>query len=211
MAKGILTERAVRYLIAISVVVVSFQSIRWVLLSSWQLGGDMEAYWQAALRLRGGLPLYPPLHDLDAHSVYRYSAWFAGMWVPITYLPKLAVTVAWVALQMAATAVVLRPLLNRGAAGWVLLVLLAPLMVQSAWYGQIQPFVVLMIVWGLPRRSGPLLIGTAASLKAFPVLFALVYVARRQWGKAALTISVTVVLSVPTLLFDSGITRLTRG
>jgi hypothetical protein len=197
-----LSPRAVRYLVAISLVVVGFQSTRWVLLSPWQLGGDMEAYWQAALRLREGLPLYPALSDLDAHSVFRYSAWFAAAWVPITYLPKEPVTAVWVALQLVASAVVLRPLVIRGAPGWVLLLLLAPLMTQSAWYGQIQPLVVFMILWGLPRTSGPIWIGVAASLKAFPALFALVYVARRQWGRAALTLAVALVLSAPTLLFD---------
>lgn len=199
---GILTSRAVRYLIAISLVILGFQSTRRVLLSPWQLGGDMEAYWQAAVRLREGLPLYPALGDLNAHSVFRYSAWFAAAWVPITYLSKAAVTVVWVALQMAATAALVRPLLNRGAAGWGLLLLLAPSMIQSAWYGQIQPVVAFIILWGLPKTSGPIWIGVAASLKAFPALFTLVYVARRQWGRAALTIAVALVLSAPTLLFD---------
>jgi len=197
-----LTPRALHYLIAISLAVAGLASMRWVLLSPWQFGGDMEAYWQAALRIREGLPLYPSLHDLDAHSVFRYSAWFAIMWVPISYLPKAAVVVIWVALQMAATSVVLRPLLGRGAAGWVLLLLLAPLMIQSAWYGQIQPLVVLLITWGLRRGSGPIWVGMSASLKASPLLFALVYVARREWGRAALTLAVAIVLSAPTLLFD---------
>jgi hypothetical protein len=178
---------------------------------SWELGGDMDAYWNAALRIRDGTPLFPPLADLNAHDVYRYSPWFAAAWVPLTFLPKLAVTLIWVGALFAATASLLVPLRRLGLAGWLLLLILAPLMAQSAFYGQVQPLMVLALAASIPGRAGPLAIGAAASMKVTPILFALVYVARREWGKAALSLVIAAVLSAPMLLvsladypFDSG-------
>lgn len=41
-------------------------------ITGWTLA-DAGAYWQAALRLRDGEPLYPLLTNVDASEVYRYA------------------------------------------------------------------------------------------------------------------------------------------
>jgi hypothetical protein len=163
----------------------------------------MNAYWQAAMRLRDNEPLYPPVADLNAHDVYRYAPWFAALWVPLTLLPKTLVTIAWVALMAACTAFVLKPLVTRGAAGWVLTLVLLPMMAQSAWYGQVQPLLVTAIILSLDRTAmGPAIIGMAASMKAAPILFALVFIARRQWLRAAGAVAIALGLALPTFAFD---------
>jgi hypothetical protein len=58
------------------------------------------------------------------------------------------------------------------------------------------------LVLGVERRSGPLWIAAAASLKAFPILYVLVYVGRREWWKAAVTFVLTGVLVAPFVLYS---------
>jgi hypothetical protein len=59
-----------------------------------------------------------------------------------------------------------------------------------------------MLLWGIERRSGPLWIAVGASLKAVPLLLALVYAGRGEWRRAAVTLAFTAVLVGPVLLFD---------
>src|SRR5207248_1690343 len=77
----------------------------------------MDAYWNAAMRLRAGQPLYAPGLPTDS-DLYRYAPWFAYAWVPLTYLPKGAVLVAWMGICLAAAIASVAPLLWRGPAGW---------------------------------------------------------------------------------------------
>jgi hypothetical protein len=58
------------------------------------------------------------------------------------------------------------------------------------------------LVWTLERRSGPFMIGVAASVKLVPILLALVYVGRRQWWRAGTACLVAGALLAPALLFE---------
>jgi hypothetical protein len=60
------------------------------------------------------------------------------------------------------------------------------------------------LVWGVDRRAGPLVIALSASLKAVPILYVLLYVARGEWHRVAWTIGLTTALVLPMLLFDLG-------
>lgn len=164
---------------------------------------DMEAYWSAALRLRDGLPLYPPLADTTTADVYRYAPWFAFAWVPLTFLPKAIVGLAWSLVLLAATlavgwAIVRRPSLPSIAAGAILMGLLFPISAT----GNVHALLVAALLFGVERRSGPLWIALAASLKLVPILFVLVYLGHRDWRRAAETMVLTAVLVAPMLLFD---------
>ena len=170
---------------------------------SWELE-DAEAYWGAALRLREGADLYiaVPL-GADEMSAYRYAPWLAWVWVPLTYLPKIVVQVGWSAILLAAVVVALLPLVRaRTIAAWCLLFLLGGLMLRTASTGNVHALLIAALVWGAPRRSGPLWIGLAASLKVVPILYALVYVGRRQWVRAVVTFAVAALLWAPALLYD---------
>ena len=170
---------------------------------SWQLE-DAEAYWNAANRLRHGGQLYIPVPlGADETLAYRYSPWLAWAWIPLTYLPKQAVQVGWSAVLLAGAAISLLPLARaRSIAGLCLLFLLGGLMVRTASTGNVHALMIACLVWGIPRRSGPFWIGLAASIKIVPILYALVYVGRRQWWKAAVAAAVAAVLWAPALLFD---------
>ena len=166
-----------------------------------EVGADVAAYWNAAQRLRDGEQLYQA-GAANASDLYRYAPWFAAAWMPLTYLPREAVTAAWVGLMIAAALASTIPLLFRGPTGWAAFAIFAPLQLQGAVFGNVQPLLVLVLLWGVERRAGPLWIAIAASLKAVPVVLALVYAGRGEWRRAALSLALSVVLVLPALLFD---------
>jgi hypothetical protein len=66
--------------------------------------------------------------------------------------------------------------------------------------GNVQPLMIAALVHGIDRRSGPLWIGVAASLKAAPILYVLLYLGRREWGRLLATLVVTALLTAPLLI-----------
>ena len=166
-----------------------------------EFGSDVAAYWGAAERVRTGEPLYVA-GVANASDLYRYAPWFAYAWVPLTFLPRDLVTSAWVGLMLAAAIASTLPLLRHGLTGTAGFALFAPLQVQGAIFGNVQPLLVLMLLWGVERRSGPLWIAVGASLKAVPLLLALVYAGRGEWLRAGLAFLLTLILVAPALLFD---------
>lgn len=174
----------------------------WANAPSWDLE-DMDAYWNAAQRLRDGLPLYPAIADPGAADVFRYSPWFAWLWVPLTYLPKSAVQIGWSAVLLVSVALAVGPILRRRSVATICLaVLLGGFLFRTASTGNVHAIVVAALVHGVPKRSGPVWIGFAASLKLAPIAYALVYVGRGEWRRAALCLGVGGLLVVPTFAYD---------
>jgi len=167
--------------------------------ANWTLS-DAAAYWNAALRLREGEALYPLLTNVDASEVYRYAPWFAWAAVPFTFLPAQVAAALWSLVLLAASAVALLPLMR--ARAWLLVALFAPILVGISAVGNAQPLIVAVLAWSVERRAGPVAIGVAASLKIFPIVFAAVYLGRRQWGRAAGALAVAALLWAPALLYD---------
>jgi hypothetical protein len=165
------------------------------------VGADVAAYLGAADRLRGGEALYLDA-GANASEQYRYAPWFAYVWVPLSMLDRQVVVAGWVILMLAAAAASTLPLLWRGWSGAAAFALLAPLQLQGAIFGNVQPLLVLMLLWGVERRSGPLWIAVGASLKAVPLLLAAVYAGRGEWRRAAVSLVLTAVLVLPAFLFD---------
>ena len=173
-------------------------------LRSWQLE-DSEAYWSAALRVRSGAPLYVPVTDPDADALlaYRYAPWFAWVWVPLTYLPKSIVQAGWSVVLVASAGIAILPLLRvRSVAGICLAALLGGLLIKTASTGNVHAVLVAVLVLAFQRKSGPIWIGVAASLKFVPLLYALVYLGRREWRRAGVALFVAAVLLAPALLED---------
>jgi glycosyl transferase family 87 len=159
---------------------------------------DSAAYWEAAMRIREGATLYPPVPDPGASDVYRYAPWFAYLWVPLTFLPKAWVLLGWtVVLVVASVAAAAGLARERRVASRLLAMLFGSMLIWTAARGNVQPLMILALVGGLPRRTGPLWIGLAASLKAVPLAFVLVYLARRDWKAAAWTVAITAALVAP--------------
>ena len=166
---------------------------------NWTLS-DAAAYWNAALRLREGAALYPVFSDVDASEVYRYAPWFAWLTVPFTFLSVQVAGALWSVLLLGASVVALIPLAR--ARAWLLIALFAPILVGISAVGNVQPMLIAALVWSVERRSGPFWIGVAASLKIFPILFAMVYLGRREWTRAAAALAVAAALWAPALLYD---------
>lgn len=166
---------------------------------NWHLS-DAGAYWEAAHRLRDGQPLYPALADTEASEVYRYAPWFAWAWVPLTFLSRDVAYVAWSIILLGASAAALTPLVQRRA--WLLVAFFAPILVGISGIGNVQPLIVAALVLGVERRSGPIWIALAASLKAVPLLLVITYVGRGELVRAGMAVAATALLVAPMLLHD---------
>lgn len=186
---------ALAVIIAIGIFNVYQAVIGWTL-------SDAAAYWQAGLRLRAGEELYPALASVDASDVYRYAPWFAWLAVPWTFLPIQLAGTLWSIVLLGASALALLPLIR--AKAWLLVSLFAPILIGISAVGNVHPLLVAALSLGVERRSGPLWIALSASLKIFPILFAVVYAGRRQWWRFGAALALTTALWVPALLYDLG-------
>ena len=184
---------ALAIIIAIGIANVYHAVIGWTL-------SDASAYWSAAMRLREGADLYPALASVDASDVYRYAPWFAWLTVPVTYLPQQLVGALWSVVLLGASAIALIPLMR--ARAWLLVALFGPILVGISAVGNVHALVIATLVWGVERRGGPFWIAVAASLKIFPLLLALVYAGRGQWGRFGVAVLITALLWAPAFLYN---------
>lgn len=173
-----------------------------LIITDWNFG-DVSAYWAAAERLKHGEPLYLGSLSPDSYQVFRYAPWFAWLWVPLTFLPRPLVEVSWALLLALASGWILVALLRlRSAAAVGLALIITPWLLSLVQVGNIQPLVVAVLAFGMRRRSGPLWVGATAALKVVPGLFALVYVARREWRRTLLAVGWAAILAAPFLFYD---------
>jgi hypothetical protein len=174
----------------------------WLIADQWGFE-DVDAYWDAATRLKLGQPLFPVGVDPDSYRVFRYAPWFAWLWVPLTNLPQPIVEWVWGAILAGATIAILVALVRlRSGAAIALALLTFPWFVSLVQVGNIQPLVVAALGFGVSRRSGPLWIGITASLKAVPILWVIVLLARRQWLAVASAVAIAAVLASSFLFYD---------
>ena len=184
---------ATAILLGLSIALVTFAVTDWKLT-------DAEAYWNAALRLRAGEPLYPPVEDVNASDVYRYAPWFAFAAIPLTFLPKPVAGGLWSLLLIGASVLAIVPLVR--ARQLVLAAFFGSVLIGISAIGNAQPLIIAALVHGIGRRSGPVWIGITASLKVVPLFFALVYLGRRQWWRFFASVMTAALLVVPMLAFD---------
>lgn len=169
---------------------------------SWELE-DMDAYWNAALRLQAGMPLYPPPAVEGAPDTYRYAPWLAWAWIPLTHLPKQVIQVAWSGFLLAAAAAAVVPIMRaRSVAALCLVALMGGLLVKTASTGNIHALLVAALVHGIGRRSGPIWIGVTASVKIVPLAYVLVWFGRGEWLRGLVAIACAATLWAPALLYD---------
>jgi glycosyl transferase family 87 len=188
-----LIERYARLVVVAILVGIAVDEIYFAI-RDWPLH-DMDIYLQAASRLRTGESLYPTGGPF--YLSFWYSPWFAVAWIPMTFAPRIVVAVAWSAVLLVATAVVTLLVWRTGRSGPVLALLVGPALFAVSAGGNIQSVMVLSLLWGLHRRSGPVWVGIAASMKYTPLLLALAYVARREWAKAVVAGGIAAALIVP--------------
>jgi hypothetical protein len=185
--------------VALAVILgIGIVNLYWAI-TQWTLS-DAGAYWNAAVRLREGGELYPALSDVDASEVYRYAPWFAWLAVPFTYLPIQVAGAIWSLVLLAASVWALLPLVQIRA--WLLVAFFAPILIGISAVGNVQALMVAALLHGVERRSGPLWIALAASLKVAPILLVAVYAGRREFGRVVVSLALAAVLWAPALLYD---------
>ncbi|MEO8245853.1 MAG: hypothetical protein ABI622_01915 [Chloroflexota bacterium] len=195
--------RAAR-LVAIAVIAAFVLAIVW----GWALGGgwrllDMDVYWSAGEQWRTAGNPYLPTPTTTEHSVYRYAPWFAGLWALLTFFPRGLVAIMWSLVLVMASLVAVVPLLREhGRRALPLAALMGGLLFGMSASGNVQPLMIASLSWFLERRSGPLWIGVAGSLKVVPLLFLIPYIARRQWWSVAAGLGVAALLWAPALAFE---------
>jgi hypothetical protein len=195
-------ERASRAFVTVLVLTLLALGIQ-TTVTGWSLA-DLSLYLVAAEELAaGGSPYSVVVWEGGLPYYYHYAPWFAAIFVPLTALPVELIRGGWSAILLAATGVAMIPMLRTHRLRAVpfaalLLFVMAGLISE----GNVQPLLLLGLVWTLERRAGPVMIGIAASLKFVPILLALVYVGRRQWWRAAAACAVTGILLAPALLYE---------
>jgi len=197
-----------RWLPRLAIALLLFFAITdiWLRMGNWHFE-DVGAYWDAAHRIRSGLPLYGGPGDPDSYRVFRYAPWFAYAWVPLTSLPRQVAEIAWgIGLAGASGAVLWALVRLRTAASVALAILLLPMFSSLVQVGNVQPLVIAMLAFGVSRRSGPAWIAIAASLKAVPILYLFVYLARREWRRIVVALVATLILVAPMLVDLRGYT-----
>jgi hypothetical protein len=140
-----------------------------------------------------------------AVNSFWYAPWYAVLWVPLTFLPREIVAVAWSAVLLVATAAVVVLLARNGPFGRVLALLVGPPLVAVSAGGNVQSLMVLGLLIGFHRGWGPVAVAMAASMKFTPILMVATYVARREWLKAGVAVGVAALLLIPSYLM--GITQ----
>ena len=199
-------QLVIRFARLLSVALIASFSL--AIVTGWAIGGgwkliDMDVYWTAAQQWRATGNPYALTATTTDHTVFRYAPWFAALWVPLTYLPRPVVDVGWSLVLVAAAIAAVIPILRAyGSRALPLATLMLGLLIGMAASGNVQPLLVAWLVWGMERRSGPFWIALAASLKAVPLLYVIVYLGRRQWWRVVLTLALSAVLTGPMLLFE---------
>jgi hypothetical protein len=160
---------------------------------------DIHAYLGAAQRIAEGGPVYAPASDET--DLYRYAPWFAVLWIPLTRLPTLAVEIGWAIVLVVATFLVLFKF-RRSWAALALALLLGGLLYRTAGWGNVQPILVAALVYLLPTRAGPWVVGITASLKPWPLVAVVVYARRREWSAVAISLGVMALLWLPAVFTD---------
>lgn len=170
-------------------------------IATWNLI-DFHVYLDAAHRLRDGEPLFPAGAQTDDFT-YRYASWFAYAFVPLTFLPEPLVAALWTAACAGALAAIVAPyLLSRQGEAIALGCLCLTFLVWEAGSGNVGVILVALVMHTARGAFGPFAIGIFASLKLFPILYALAYVRTGEWRRAATATIVAAVLAAPTFLED---------
>lgn len=171
-------------------------------------GADLNVYRDGARRILADLPLYtePVIYGLK----YTYTPFSTLAFVPLWLFPTDHVVSAWMLANLCA-------LLGCVLMSWRLLrYRMTPTLVLASafitgialflepvrttlFYGQINLWLMLLVMWDFSRRDRGLLrgvgIGIAAGIKLTPGYFIVVLLALRQWRSAAVAVA-TVVVSI---------------
>ncbi len=169
---------------------------------------DLKVYRAGALHLLHGLPLYDG--PIRGRFEYTYPPFSTVVLQPFGWLPKDAAVFVWSTLIVAALFWVI--LSSFWALGYrcdwrlvatsvtlVTVVLLMEPVRTTIWYGQINVFLMAIVMWDMLRSDRSRLkgvsVGLAAGIKLTPGFFVFYLLITRRW-RAAITAAVTGLLTV---------------
>ncbi len=157
---------------------------------------DVRAYYDAAVRLNAGQPLYAQVADTNEPGFYRYPPLLAIAFRPLALLPFEAAAITWVALLVGVTILTFRRLGLREpvvlVAGWLALPLMWTLTI-----GQAQAVVTFLLAVGAPWA-----VAFAANLKLLPALVAVYWIGRREWRQLATFVAWMIALAAVQLVLE---------
>lgn len=138
---------------------------------------DVHAYYDAGARLNAGLPLYEQPAGTDDPAFYRYPPLLAIAFRPLALLPFETAALIWEALLIALFVATIARTGIRNEWTWIVLGWLAAPIAWSLAVGQAQVAVTFLVALGSPWA-----IALAANLKILPILVAVYWIGRRDWG-----------------------------
>ncbi len=157
---------------------------------------DVRAYYDAAVRLNAGQPLYAQVADTNEPGFYRYPPLLAIAFRPLALLPFEAAAITWVAVLVGVTILTFRRLGLREpvvlVAGWLALPLMWTLTI-----GQAQAVVTFLLAVGAPWA-----VAFAANLKLLPALVAVYWIGRREWRQLATFVAWMIALAAVQLVLE---------
>lgn len=196
----------------VSLAVLSGMAIAYLYwdIAAWRLD-DVDVYWDAAVRVREGGALYGE-EGVAPTRAYRYAPWFAYAWIPLTYVPRIVVDVAWSLVLLACSWLCIRPIFRgRTRAERLLVIMMLPILVAISAGGNVQAALLAALLHRLPKSDGPVWVAIAASLKVVPILLTLYLLAERRWTAAVVALALTAVLWLPILAFPVSVTTVDSG
>jgi hypothetical protein len=138
---------------------------------------DVHAYYDAGARLNAGLPLYEQASTTNDADFYRYPPLLAIVFRPLALLPFETAALIWEAFLIALFVGTIIRLDWRDRWTWIVLGWLAAPFAWSLAVGQAQVAVTFLLAVGAPWA-----VAFAAHLKLLPVLVAIFWIVRRDWG-----------------------------
>ena len=170
--------------------------VAWLHLTSDPLA-DARAYYNAAVRLNLGQPLYPPGIDPGSNLAYLYPPLLAIVLRPLALLPYEWFALLWEALVVASFAALLWRLGVRSQRTWLAVGILGIPIGWALGVAQAQVPMTLLLSIGQPWS-----IALAANLKLFPVLAALWWIGRRDYQATIAFILWLAILGLAQLLLE---------
>jgi len=138
---------------------------------------DVRAYYDAGARLNAGLPLYVQSATTDDPGFYRYPPLLAIAFRPLALLPFETASLIWQGFLVVLFAATLVRLGLRNRWTWIVTGWLAAPIAWSLAVGQAQVAVTFLVALGSPWA-----IALAGHLKILPMVVAIYWIGRRDWG-----------------------------
>jgi hypothetical protein len=153
-------------------------------------------YQIAGERVVAGESIYADPRSGDDRLTYRHAPWLAILWAGLNALPD--PVLLWRLASLAGAAYVVLAMARLGGHAGLLLAALSLPILGAVPHANVGTLMLALLVW---RRADPVSVAIAASLKIYPLLLVLGYIAERRWRDVMIALAVTAALWAPAPLF----------